>query len=391
MLRNLFKMASEPLAKRLKSSPPLIGTHKSVSDFTPSPFSPPANPASSSGHFHADEALAVYLLRLLPNYQPSTLLRTRDLDLLSTCHTVVDVGGEYSPQTNRYDHHQRTFNATFPSRPTKLSSAGLIYLHFGKEIIARRTNLTAASETVTLLWEKLYTGFVEALDANDNGISVYDPAKTKNLEKRFHDGGVSLGSLVGDLNYDFSDDEDSSSSAPKNLDPEKAQAAEDARFLTASDLMGQVFLRKLTYYHRSWLPARTKIAEAYSRLASLTPPLNQILVLDHQLPWKDHLATIESTQQSQPPVLYVLYAESEAPNAKWRIQAVSVSPESFESRKPLPERWRGLRDDVLSQVIGLDDCVFVHASGFIGGNKTRGGALEMAQRAVEGIDEIFVS
>lgn len=283
---------------------------------------------------------------------------------------------------NRYDHHQRTFNTTFPSRPTKLSSAGLIYLHFGKDIIARHTKLTAESETVTLLWEKLYSGFVEALDAQDNGISVYDPAETKHLEKRFHDGGVSLGSLVGDLNNDYSDDESSSSSAPQN--PDQAQAAEDARFLTASELMGQVFLRKLTSYHRSWLPARTKIAEAYSRLAALTSPLNQILVLDQSLPWKDHLATMESAQQSQPPVLYVLYAESEAPDSKWRIQAVGVSPDGFESRKPLPERWRGLRDDELSEAIGLDGCVFVHTSGFIGGNKTRHGALEMARRAVEG-------
>lgn len=293
----------------------------------------------------------------------------------------MDVGGEYSPQTNRYDHHQRTFNATFPSRTTKLSSAGLVYLHFGKEIIARHTKLTAESETVTLLWEKLYTAFVEALDAQDNGISVYDPAETKDLEKRFHDGGVSLGSLVGDLNHDYSDDEDSSSSAPKK--PDQAQAAEDARFLTASDLMGQVFLRKLTHYHRSWLPARTKIARAYSRLAPLTPPLNQILVLDRGLSWKDHLSTLESAQESQPPVLYVLYPESEAPDAKWRIQAVGVSSDSFESRKPLPERWRGLRDDVLSEATGLDGCIFVHASGFVGGNKTRHGVLEMARKAIE--------
>lgn len=326
--------------------------------------------------------MAVYLLRLLPNYQTSKLLRTRDPELLSTCHTVVDVGGEYSPQTNRYDHHQRTFNTTFPSRSTKLSSAGLIYLHFGKEIIAHRTRLTTESETVTLLWKKLYTDFVEALDADDNGINVYDSAETKNLKKRFHDGGVSLGSLVGDLNNSYSDDdEDSSPSAPKTAN--QIQAAEDARFLTASNLMGQIFLRKMAYYHRSWLPARIKVADAYSRLAFLTPPWNQILILNHSLTWKDHLATIESSQLSQPPVLYVLWAESKAPDAAWRLQAVPVSSETFESRKPLPERWRGLRDDGLSEVVGLDGCIFVHASGFIGGNKTRQGALEMARRAVE--------
>lgn len=35
--------------------------------------------------------------------------------------------------------------------------------------------------------------------------------------------------------------------------------------------------------------------------------------------------------------LYALYPESEKPDSKWRVQAVAVSPESFESRKALPE------------------------------------------------------
>ena len=53
------------------------------------------------------------------------------------------------------------------------------------------------------------------------------------------------------------------------------------------------------------------------------------------------------------------------------MQAVPVSPESFASRKALPEVWRGLRDDVLSKASGVDGCVFVHASGFIGGECPR--------------------
>lgn len=77
---------------------------------------------------------------------------------------------------------------------------------------------------------------------------------------------------------------------------------------------------------------------------------------------------------------YVIYPDETGGN--WRVQAVSVSPESFESRKALPEPWRGVRDDELSQVAGIEGCVFVHASGFIGGNKTKEGALEMAKRAV---------
>ena len=143
--------ATQP-TKRLRTQGPPIGTH--------------------NRHFHADEALAVYLLRLLPTYTPSNLLRTRDPSLLATCHTVVDVGGEYDPSANRFDHHQRTFDTTFPQRPTKLSSAGMIYLHFGRSIVALRTRLKEDSAEVDLLWRKLYEEFVEALDANDNVISA---------------------------------------------------------------------------------------------------------------------------------------------------------------------------------------------------------------------------
>jgi uncharacterized UPF0160 family protein len=78
---------------------------------------------------------------------------------------------------------------------------------------------------------------------------------------------------------------------------------------------------------------------------------------------------------------YVIYPDETGGN--WRVQAVPISPESFESRKGLPEPWRGFRDEDLSRISGIDGCIFVHASGFIGGNKTKDGAMEMAKRALE--------
>ena len=361
MLRGLLKMSLAPSPKRMKPNgstiEPLIATH--------------------NGHFHADEALAVYLLRLLPTYSPSRLLRTRDPALLSTAHTVVDVGGEYSPPNNRYDHHQRTFNTTFPSRPTKLSSAGLVYLHFGKAIVALKTGLSEDSGEVNILWKKIYEDFVEALDAHDNGISVYDPAETKSLQKRFYDGGISLGSLVGDLN-DSSDDEEQL----KNQTAEEAQAAEDERFLSASSLMGETFLRKLRYYHKAWLPARAQVLEAFHQRQDVHEG-GQIMVFRQGCPWKDHLYTIEKETGTEGQVLYVLYPENEAEDSRWRIQAVGVSKDSFESRKGLPAPWRGVRDEDLSGLTGINGCIFVHASGFIGGNATREGAMLMAQKALE--------
>jgi uncharacterized UPF0160 family protein len=59
---------------------------------------------------------------------------------------------------------------------------------------------------------------------------------------------------------------------------------------------------------------------------------------------------------------------------------VSVAPGSFENRRDIgPKAWHGLRDAALSEAAGVPGCVFVHASGFIGGNATYEGALEMAR------------
>jgi uncharacterized UPF0160 family protein len=358
MRRFLQKMA-ESSAKRLKTSPVSIGTH--------------------NGHFHADEALAVYMLRLLPDYESSQLVRTRDPARLETCHTVVDVGGEYNPATNRYDHHQRTFDTTFPNRPTKLSSAGLVYMHFGKAIIAQRLGVSEDAEEVGIIWGKVYENFIEAVDANDNGISVFDPKgiSEAGLEKRFRDGGFSLGAMVSRLNPNWND--------PAPSDPVQAQAAEDEKFLAASTRMGEEFSRDLDYYTKAWLPARGVVHKAYAA-RSQHDPKGRIMVFEGQsVPWKDHLYTLEeqSKGSSEEGVLYVLYPEKPGPDSKWRIQAVPVNKDSFESRKPLPEAWRGVRDEKLDGVTGISGCVFVHAAGFIGGNQTFEGAKAMALKALE--------
>ncbi len=156
MLRRTLAKMAENAAKRPRTGEAvLIGTH--------------------NGHFHADEALAVYMLRNhIPTYADAKLVRSRDPTVLAGCHTVVDVGGEYVPAANRYDHHQRTFATTFPGRPTKLSSAGLVFLHFGKEMVARRLGKEAWEDDkhVDLLHGKLYENFVEALAAHDTGSDV---------------------------------------------------------------------------------------------------------------------------------------------------------------------------------------------------------------------------
>jgi uncharacterized UPF0160 family protein len=355
----------------------------------------PVTIGTHNGHFHADEALAVYMLRNhVPRYANAQLTRTRDASVLATLDTVVDVGGEYEHAKRRYDHHQRTFATTFPGRPTKLSSAGLVYMHYGKEIVARKLGLEVGDTSieagadgtldkdprVPLVYKKIYESFIEALDAHDNGISAYDPSQltAAGIDKRFSEGGFGLGALVGRRNGNWND--------PTPADPAEAQKAEDARFETASRRIGEEFDLDLDFYTNAWLPARSVVETAFAKRKEFDSQ-GRILVFEGQsVPWKDHLYTLEEENSSETPegkAIYVLYAESTAPGAKWRVQAVPVSKDSFESRKPLPAAWRGVRDDALDGVTGIPGCIFVHASGFIGGNKTFDGALTMAKKALE--------
>ncbi|KAL4871705.1 hypothetical protein BDV12DRAFT_163611 [Aspergillus spectabilis] len=358
MLRRVLKMAEGTASKKPRTGSLLIGTH--------------------NGHFHADEALAVYLLRLLPTYSSSPLIRTRDPALLQTCHTVVDVGGEYDAATNRFDHHQRTFNSTFPGYNTKLSSAGLVYLHFGQLIIAQHANLPTEHGNVSLIFQKLYADFVEAIDANDNGISSYDPAAIEKagIEKKFKDGGVTIASIVNDMNYPADESEEG--------------LGEDGLFERASTFIGGVFSRKLKSAVSSWLPARETVQAAYTSRKKIHPSGRILVLPEGGVPWKEHLGNFEKESGGDDSeVYYVLYPESAAPDSKWRVQAVSVSEGSFVSRKPLPEKWRGVRDADLDGILAEGGeavpagAVFVHASGFIGGHKTKEGAFAMAVRALE--------
>lgn len=356
-LRPLRKMSTSPIPKRLKTSsdtPVLIGTH--------------------SGHFHADEALAVYMLRQLPHYHNASLLRTRDPAQLATCHTVVDVGGLYDPSTHRYDHHQRGFAETFPGFHTKLSSAGLVWMNFGRQIVAQALKTEPEEGNVDVVWNKVYESFIEALDAHDNGIAVYDPKaiEAAGLQKRFSESGFGLGAMVGRLNGNWNDE------LPEALD--ERQKIEDGRFEVASRRVGEEFDREVEYLVKAWLPAREIVKEAFAKRQGG----GRLLVLEGGgVPWKDHLFALEEEAGETGKVVYVLYPESATEGAKWRIQAVPVATDSFESRKSLPEAWRGMRDEKLSEISGVDGGVFVHAAGFIGGNKTFQGVSEMALKALE--------
>lgn len=63
-----------------------------------------------------------------------------------------------------------------------MSSAGLVYAHFGIEIISeilKKDQIALNSNSLSSLFNFVYEGFVEEIDAIDNGIPMYDEGKPK--------------------------------------------------------------------------------------------------------------------------------------------------------------------------------------------------------------------
>lgn len=67
-------------------------------------------------------------------------------------------------------------NSLNPATPwkTKLSSAGLVYLHFGERVLKQLMGAPADQNKVSAIYDKVYENFMEEIDAIDNGISQYD-------------------------------------------------------------------------------------------------------------------------------------------------------------------------------------------------------------------------
>jgi uncharacterized UPF0160 family protein len=322
-----------------------------------------------SGTFQADEAMGVWMLRQLPEYRNSKVVRSRDLKVLDSLDIVIDVGGVYDHEKRRYDHHQRGYDERFDEgkegtdgRCTKLSASGLVYRHYGKDVI-REYYPSLSEEHLELVYKKLYNSLLEALDAVDTGVEM----APEGAELLYRDTtGLSI--RVSRLNPRWN--EVGANGESPNL---------DERFEKASKICGEDFMGVLTKIAESDIPARGFVEQAVLERKATDPSGEIIKLSSGGLPWKGYLYEMEKEHSVDPLIKFVLYTDQAG---MWRVQAVTVEGKAFENRLSLPEEWRGVRDQDLESVTKISGSRFVHAAGFIGGNDNYEGALEMARVAL---------
>ena len=220
-------------------------------------------------------------------------------------------------------------------------------------------------DSTNKIYNKVYDSFIEHIDGIDNGVPAFTGDKN-------YDVSTSLSARVGRLNPQWNQEFTRKS--------EKIEYT-SKQFKTAVDIALNEFVECVSGYLLQWLPARKYVEKAISN-RSIVHESMRIIQLERFVPWQSHLFELEETllNDQQEKLAYVLYQRD---SGDWSVQCVPEELGSFTSRVPLPSPYRGLRDEELSKAWGIENCIFVHANGFIGGNKTLDGVLQMAEKSLE--------
>ena len=281
-----------------------------------------------SGVFHADEVVATVILCKV--FENLTVCRTFKVpENIKDDVIVFDIG------EGKFDHHQKGGNGC-RANGVPYASAGLIWKEFGQEVCKGTADPKA-------VWQMVDKELIQGIDAQDNG-------------------------TLPDLDYPAKPM--SASIAIRGFNPTWDYKGDtDEAFLRAVNFAEQIFDN---CFAKAAATAKAK-ALVKDAIRRTTGP---VMVLDEYLPWLDF---IQSDKEAND-ILFVVFPSL---RGGWNWQCVPGSNGRFSNRKPVPESWKGLRDEAYQKVTGVKTATFCHPGGFIGGAETLEDAIELARIAAE--------
>lgn len=293
-----------------------------------------------SGGFHADEVLSsVILTHLFPKAQ---LRRTRDAEWIRPDDTkiIYDVGGDFDPALQIFDHHQRPNPLRDDGQP--FSSFGLIWAQYGLAYLAALGVPDVDRAGIHLAFD---TKFVLPIDLLDNG--AIEPSVAGPLSP------LTLPALLGSLKPVFDD---------------TAPTADDDAFLAAlliARSLVEAFIRNLTAKAR----AHSIVTAAVHKAGS-----SPILELPMGMPYKSAMDAAGGDH-----LLFVVNPRG----ADWTLNGIKLSNDTFEQRANLPAAWAGLTDEALEKASGVPGAKFCHNARFIAVANSREAIMALAEIAVQ--------
>ncbi len=287
--------------------------------------------AVHSGKFHPDDVSAVAILSLYLN-KPIKIFRSRDPKVWAKCDYVFDVGGEYKPEENKFDHHQESFTMK-RENGIKFSSASLAWKHFGEKVAGSKE-----------IWKIIDEEIIQTFDADDNGIELFKS------------------NYPGVRPYCFTD-------YIYSLEPTPMEKEEYSTkfFEKAVEIMKHLLQREIKVAQDRLLSSKA-VENIYKDTKD-----KRIIIFNNNYYWKDVIA-------NHPEPLFVIVPRLDTNT--WAVVTVKLPGSQFDNRLDLPLTWAGKRDKDLADITGVPDALFCHKERFIAGAKSKEGAIALAKLAL---------
>ncbi len=291
--------------------------------------------ATHNSSFHADDVFACATLTLWAEKTGKRIeiTRTRDPKIIERADIVVDVGMEYNPAKNRFDHHQQggagTRENTIP-----YSSIGLVWKHFADKICSQEA---ADSIERRLIWP---------IDARDNGVNISEKIRPDVEEYAIRDIVVSF--------------------RPRS---ENSSRSFDGQFMKAVVLAKSILLAEIQ--NTEDLVKEEKLVER--EIQNQHEP--EILVLNEHLYWDKVVSKYKNIKMVICP---------KPQSNTWAAETPRDDLNDYNSNRVFfPEEWGGLKKAELVKVSGINGAIFCHRNLFLVVASSKQGAIEMAQKALE--------
>ena len=266
-----------------------------------------ANVITHSGEFHADDVFAVAILSFLKEIK---LTRTRDIGVPNDDTIIVDVGGRYDGK-RYFDHHQRLITR---KNGGNFASAGLIWMHYGKEILEKNN-----SQFKNKVFEVVDNELMSKIDAHDNG-----------------EGECEISELISEFNPNIVEE----------------LSSYDGCFIEAV-----MFARKIIENKIKTVENKNREYEEIKKEMEITKG-NTVFLKKYYPNWCENILEIDEKHK----IDYIVY-----PYIDGSVHIVCIPPDKknrFLQRKAMPKEWAGLSGKELEHETGIKGSIFCHLKRF---------------------------